>query len=113
MKTMIKICTVDLEESGEGSKQITYTISCDDKGEKNKKKVKMKSKKGGKEVVTICEENEIRIEVDDNGEIKTFTIDGKDVSKDELDTEIQVTEDKDGKKIIIIKAGAKEEGKDK
>jgi hypothetical protein len=81
-------------------------IMCCAKGSKCKKMI-MKSGSGNCKMLTDSLSQEVRMEVDDNGSIKEFTVNGENADPGNYNTDVQVINDDNGEKIIIIKAEVK------
>lgn len=107
MAHMIKCCSFSDDSLIQCCSKQKCTVICDDKGGKKHKKMIIRSGSGNCKELSEEISKEVKIEVDDNGNIKEFTINGENADPGNYNTDIQIINNEDGKKIIIIKAEVK------
>jgi hypothetical protein len=100
MIDFIKCGTMGLDSLNIGCSKIMCKVVCNDKNGK----ASVKTYFGNNEIPSKDEDEEIKIELNENGGVKTFTINGKDAKSKNLDADLQVINCDKGQKMIIIKA---------
>ncbi|MBI5540614.1 MAG: T9SS type A sorting domain-containing protein [Bacteroidia bacterium] len=97
---IIKCCNLSGDSVKICNTKQTCTVICDDKGGSKHKKVIVKSCNGSNSDL----EKDVKVEVSEDGTVKTITINGEEVNTENVETDVQVINSKGGKKVIIIKA---------
>ncbi len=101
---IMKCCSTPGDSLQKCCSRQTCTVVCDEKDGKKQKKMCILSNSGNCKELKDCMNKEINVEVNEDGTMNTITVNGESVNLQNVDADVQVINNEDGKKVIIIKA---------